>query len=41
MSGWDLRQAIESAIPVEVYIVIVVVAVVVIAYSIATRGIRK
>jgi hypothetical protein len=38
MSAWDIRQAIESAIPAEVYVVIIVLAVALIAWA---RFVRK
>ena len=40
MSIWDLRQAIESAIPAWLPIVVLIGAVAVVCYGIWTRGIN-
>jgi hypothetical protein len=41
MNLWELREAIESAIPAWVSIVAIVFALAVAAYGIKTRGLRK
>ena len=40
-SLWEFRQTIESAIPIAIMVPVIFLAVLVVAYGLATRGMRK